>query len=166
MKQFLVLSTFFISSLIAYGQNTSWAKVLRNADSVYLVSHGLIKGTSMVLDDSCGIDINQRLFVYGKLNNRVVKEKALLPPADTKQLINILSYKSNEVTSNAKCYVPEHAIIIVKGERLSYIEMSFGCQLYETSDDIKLPPIKEKTWKLLAAFFKAHGIEDKQCSND
>lgn len=77
MKLYLLISALFFVSFGAYGQNKSWANVLRSADSVYLIRHGLIKGTSITDFDSSGNEKNQLLFIGGKLNHGIVESKKL-----------------------------------------------------------------------------------------
>jgi hypothetical protein len=159
MKVYLLVSALFLVSFGTYGQNKSWVNVLRSADSVYLIRHGLIKGTSITDFDSSGKEKNQPLFIEGKLNYGIVENKKLLNAKDIERLTSILSYKSNDVPDEAKCYVPLHAIILVKGQKISYIKMSFDCQIYDTSKDIVIPKIQNKTWKQLIEFFNFHGIK-------
>lgn len=134
---------------------------LKNADTVMLISHSTTSGsTDDVIDSSGGSVIRPELLIDGKLNRGVVVESRLLSTAETNSLVKVLTYSyppSNE--SVHSCFDPHHSIIIIKGDRTSYIDLCFHCKEFKCSDDIAHLQIKNDKWAKLHKFFRTFGLK-------
>lgn len=133
---FFILLSIFINVSFANGQirkSQSLEKIILNADTVLIVSHEM---TGIIIDDKDGKNTRVELITNGKLNYRFINERKTLNDSLRKQLSRVLLLKNQsfKIRMN-KCYMPQHAILIIKNHRLSYIDICFGCLKYETSDD-------------------------------
>ena len=118
--------------------------------------------SSNVLIDSLGHETRAPdLIIRGKLNKALVVEKKVLSPAEVKLLSDILTpkYEPTILVVMSRCYDPHHSIIIIKKNKLSFIDLCFHCLGFEESKDIKGLEIREDKWKKLYDFFKGRGFK-------
>lgn len=153
----LTIISFFILSLplTAFAQKDTWLRTkLKNADSVLLVSHEATAGIAIV--DSTGKHIPlPKLLVGGKPNYSIIKEQRVLSAAKLDTFIKIFArpFQSRTIEM-AKCFIPHHAIFIIKNGRTSYVDICFGCQRFETSKDMEeLYAFDNRKWTELYDFF-------------
>ncbi len=158
IKRILTTAAFVSSVIAAHSQRQSVTDRLGKADSVFLISHRSVPGSSISIVDSTGKEISFPLFLNGQLNPGAVLEKILLNTAETKKLTNMLGYKRDNILEHGLCFDPHHAVILFKAGSLSFIDLCFACRSFRTSEDIKLEDIEQKTWEGLYSFFKAKGL--------
>lgn len=147
------------SSIKAQTKQQNLRKVLLNADTVLIVSHD---NTGITLRDETGRDITPKLFINGKLNYGILHEQKIIKDSMRKKLLGILllKNKNNKIVMN-KCYMPQHAILIIKNHKVSFIDICFGCLKYEVSDDLSffMDPFDINKWNELYQFFKQNGLK-------
>lgn len=149
-------------SLSLFSQGKTIDIILKNADSVILVSHEMTSSSTNIIIDSLGNKINlESIITKGKLNEQITKEKLVLSEQQVFALSNILSkrYKPSRIISMSQCFDPHHSVIIYKKAKISYIDLCFGCQDFETSRDIQGLEIKEDKWEELYLLFKKYGFK-------
>ncbi|HUC80218.1 MAG TPA: hypothetical protein VMR70_04845 [Flavisolibacter sp.] len=83
-SRFFLILVFVVSTIVAHSQKQSLTTKLNRADSVFLVSHKSVPGSSIVEVDSLGKEISFPLFVDGRLNENSVQEKVLLDATEIK----------------------------------------------------------------------------------
>ena len=135
-------------------------KILLNADTVLIVSHDNTGIT--VTDDETGKDITPKLFINGKLNYAILHTQRIIKDSMRKKLLKILLLKNKSYKIvMTKCYMPQHAILIIKNHKVSFIDICFGCLKYEVSDDLRLfmRPFDINKWNELYQFFIQNGME-------
>ena len=142
-----------------FGQKTL-AQQLKQADTVLLISHSMVAGSSDALADSqCQRMRLPNLFVDGKLNKELVIESKVLSTGETDVLSGTLTYTYKPGKENIhSCFTPHHTIVVMKGGKTSFIKLCFHCQDFETSSDIVGLEIKQDKWAKLRKLFKAHGF--------
>ncbi len=163
MKKLFFILLFIIECCSVNGQTRKsqyLEKIILSADTVLIISHD---NTGIIMrDDETGRDITPKLVMNGKLNYGIMNEKKVLNDSLRKQLSKVLLLKnqSSKIVMN-KCYMPQHAILIIKDSRLSYIDICFGCLKYEVSDDLSFfdIPFDINKWNELYQFFIQNGME-------
>ncbi len=105
---------------------------LYKADSIILVSHddsyrNIGEGISAPNDSFS-------LIFQDKLNLPIIHEYVKISVDD--ELINLLTQKSaDSLIYNYTCFLPHHAILVYKENKISYLDVSFECKGWETSND-------------------------------
>jgi len=156
MRLFTIISLFILTlPQAAFSQKDTWLRTkLKNADTVLLVSHEVTEG--IVLKDSAGGCIPlPKLLVGGKPNYSIIKEKRVLSGTQLDTFIKIFArpFQSRTIEM-AKCYMPHHAIFIIKDGKTSYVDICFGCQRFETSKDMEqLYAFDNRKWRELEECF-------------
>jgi hypothetical protein len=157
--------TFAIITLIqlignAKSQRLDVVKAIKHdADSVWIISHEV---TGIGIRKENGESELRLLFKNGKLDSSLLKESRKLSKLDRIKLAEILAKPNTEMkTEMGKCYFPQHAIILKKGRKVSWIEVCFSCQKMESSDDLKINffPIDNPKWAKIQSFFKHEGLK-------
>lgn len=146
--------------LTAYSQKSKWLRTkLKKADTVLLVSHEATAGKVM---DSIGNPIPiPKLLIGGKPNYSIVKEKRVLSGAQLDTFTKIFARPFRERTIEmSSCFIPHHAIFIIKNGLTSYVDICFSCQRFETSDDMQqLYAFDNRKWRELENFFLKLGFK-------
>ena len=167
MKRFsLYLSFTILSILNVKGQEVNnGLKLLelkiQSADSVILVSHEATAG-EVIRDDETGKSTPPpQLFLKGKLNTEIIKERKVLNALAVQQLKELIIRPfEDSIISSVMCYFPHHSILIYKKKRISHLELCFGCHKFKTSQDLKeLGYFDKRKWKELFAFFKLNDMK-------
>jgi hypothetical protein len=125
-----------LGPLLSLGQiSTSLARKIVSADTVLLVTHGQTEG-AVIRDETTGKYKNaDTVVVGGRPNFNVITESKLISTAPRQQLVSILRRPFQDKTiETCKCFVPFHAIIVVKDGIASYIEICFACNSLKTSE--------------------------------
>ncbi len=151
-----------IINCLVYGQSNDLAVKLNQADTVFLISHEMTSRSSNRIVDSLGREMKvPDLIIRGKLNKAVVVEKKVLSAAERSVLTEILTYKYEPtiLVVMSRCYDPHHSIIIIKKNKLSFIDLCFHCLAFEQSKDIKELEIRDDKWEKLYQFFKDRGFK-------
>lgn len=161
MKQYSVIFFFILLfPLTAFTQKGDWLRVkMKNADSVVLVSHEVTAG--VVIVDSAGNHFPlPKLIIGGRPNYAIVKEKQIVNGGKLDTLIRILARPFlSRTIETAKCFMPHHAVFIIKNGRTSYIDICFGCLGFETSKDLRrLYAFDLRKWEELEDFFVKLGF--------
>jgi len=121
----------------------------RNADTVLLTGHlGRMDTGSNQQETNPPITIN------GKLNDAIITTRYILKKTEADSLLtNMLDTTMAYVPRKCE-FNPHHAIILIKGKAISYINLCFDCQEFETSEDLKwLNKFDFKDWKKLESFY-------------
>lgn len=157
----LLFFASFLNSQNVKGQKimSTLKKKMITADSIVLVSH--IAPPEIYRS---GIDNPNdfKLLIKGKVNEKVIKEKKVLNNKLTGTLSNIVSHPfSDSIEEKGMCFIPHHAILIYKSKKISFIDLCFLCQEFETSSDIKIPAgdFDLAIWKSLKLFFRKQGFK-------
>jgi hypothetical protein len=162
MRLFSIIFFFILTApLTAFTQHgNDWLLVkLKNADTVLLVSHEVTAGILLV--DSAGNRIPlPKLLVGGRPNYSIVKEQQVLSGAQLDTFIKIFArpFQSRTIEM-AKCYMPHHAVFLIKNGNTSYVDICFGCHRFETSKDMqRLYAFDNRKWIELEEFFMKLGF--------
>lgn len=160
----VVISLVLLSSQALFSQSNSRvdvAKKLKEADTVLLISHKAVAGSTDMFVDSTGKMISlQPLVIGSKVNEAVILKRVALPKNSLFVLSNILSRRYiPRSTCQAGCFTSHHAIILIKNRRASFIDLCFRCSHYETSEDLESIYVLDRSkWKALKAIFKKVGF--------
>lgn len=161
MTRFLLLIAMFVISSSVFSQdNTHWlVKKMKTADTVLLISH---KATAGVLyKDSTGkVSSPPELLIGGKLNDSIVTERKVLTSVEIQTLSRILTQPlQSKNIYVAKCFIPHHSVILIKGGIISYIDICFTCNGYIWSKDLQsLGSFDNYKWRALESFFLKQGF--------
>ena len=164
---YLISLLFFLAVLNVRGQQRNdeldlLRYRLQSADSVILVSHEATAGISIVDTVTNSRLPLPQLLLNGKLNHKIVREKRALNSPSVEQLSNIVTRPFEDtLVSSANCFVPQHAILIYKKGKASYIDLCFSCQRFVTKDLESLGYFDQRKWKELYAFFKQNDMKYK-----
>lgn len=166
---FLTITLLTTLRLNLFSQNAeSWLfNKINSADTILLVSHEETAGIATI--DKTGKYIPlPKLVIKGNPNYNIIKEKLILNNTQIKNLSKILIRPfKDSVVEAGRCFIPHHAIFLIKNKKLSYIDICFGCRVFETSRDLKrLYKFEEQKWAELENFFinlgfKYNLIEEK-----
>jgi hypothetical protein len=161
MRLFTIISILILTfPLTSFAQKDAWLLTkLKNADTILLVSHEVTAGIAIV--DSTGKHIPlPKLLVGGMPNYSIVKEQRVLSGSQLDTFIKIFArpFQSRTIEM-AKCFIPHHAVFIIKNGKTSYVDICFGCQRFETSKDMQqLYAFDNRKWKELEDFFVKLGF--------
>ena len=160
---FIILFTPIIT--IAQKSQQQWlVNKFKNADSVILISHELVQGSTDVEGDSNGKIIPfPKLIIRHRLNPNILTEYRPINSQEVDSLLAILMRPDLDLTKiQGGCFVSRQAIILIKNNRTSYIDICFHCSSYETSKDLQnIPSFDKRRWEELEDFFKSHGLKYK-----
>ena len=162
MRLLTIISVFILTlPLTAFAQKDTWLRAkLKHADTILLVSHEVTAG--IVLKDSAGRHIPlPKLLVGGRPNYSIIKEQRVLSGAQLDTFIEVFArpFQSRTIEM-AKCYMPHHAVFIIKNGKTSYVDICFGCQRFQTSKDLqRLNAFDNRKWTELYDFFVKLGFK-------
>ena len=160
-KYFIIIFIFIINSI--FGQSSKYRLVnkFKAADTILLVSHELVKGST---EDA--VDINGKSIAFPKLaignkpNYNVIKERVVLSGKKVDTLVKILERPFKDSIKNQSCFLTHHAIFIIKGGKVSYINLSFECGSFETSKDLEfIEYFDKRRWNEVENFFRQLGFK-------
>jgi hypothetical protein len=157
----IILLLILAIPLSAFTQQITWLRDrLKNADTVLLVSHEDTQGV-VIMDSTGKRKLRQKLLVAGRPNHSIIKEQNVLTGADLDTLIKILARPySDRQYETSKCFMPHHAIFIIRQGKTSFIEICFGCRGIDTSKDLeKLYAFDERKWTELENYFIKLGFK-------
>jgi len=161
MRLLTIISIFILAlPLTAFTQKDTWLRAkLENADTVLLVSHEVTAGIAIV--DSTGKHIPlPKLLIGGKPNYSIIKEQQVLSGAQLDTFIRIFArpFQSRSIEM-ANCFIPHHAVFVIKNGKTSYVDICFGCQRFEASKDMQqLYDFDNRKWTELKDFFVKLGF--------
>jgi len=164
MKHIVIISVFFLlKSLMSYSQSgeSLLKSKLQNADTVLLVSHEETNGVKLV-DENTGKEIPlPKLVVSGKPNNKIIIERQVVKDKQLDTLIQILARPFQDTTiTTSKCFIPHHAIFIIKNGKISYLDICFHCRGFQASKDLeKVYSFDDRKWSELESFFIRLGFK-------
>jgi hypothetical protein len=162
MRLLTIISIFILAlPLTSFAQKDTWLRAkLKNADTVLLVSHEVTAGIAIV--DSTGKHIPlPKLLIGGKPNYSMIKEQQVLSGAQLDTFIKIFArpFQSRTIEM-AKCFMPHHAVFIIKNGKTSYVDICFSCQRFDTSKDMQqLYAFDNRKWTELYDFFVKLGFK-------
>jgi hypothetical protein len=146
-----------------FGQSTSkhWLfNKFKTADTILLVSHDLVKGSTDQY-----VDINNKTIPFPELtfdnkpNFKIIKEQVILNDKQKDTLLKILERPFKDSTIKQGCILTHHAIFIIKNGKTSFLNLSFECRSFETSKDLKrIENFDDRRWDELEAFFRQMGF--------
>lgn len=163
MRKPIVILIFLLAiSAIAFPQGKeNWLiQKFKKADTILLVSHEATAGVGII--DSSGKRLPlPGLIVQGKPNYNIIKEQKIIKDAELDTLIQILSRPfEDSIIHISKCFIPHHAIFIIKNGRVSYVDICFGCRGFVTSKDLsKMYAFDDRKWAELESFFIKLGFK-------
>jgi hypothetical protein len=160
MKTITILF-LLLSGNSLFGQITLASK-LKLADTVLLISHSSISDSSNIVVDSFGREVKlTNLLINDKLNRQAIIESKILSTVEIDSLSNILTYPSKSINMVilSGCFIPHHSIIIIKNNKISFIDLSFYCLNFNSSNDIRELEIEEDKWENLYNLFKNFGFK-------
>ncbi|MCU0437644.1 MAG: hypothetical protein MUC49_06985 [Raineya sp.] len=106
-----------------YNQNKEMVNAIKEADSVFLISH-----------ISCCIG-SEPIVKENQINKDVLKEYIKISRKSRVRLIHILAKDNKPKTDfTSFCFEPHHAIIMFLKGKTSYINICFSCRKYQLSD--------------------------------
>lgn len=129
---------------------------LLQADTVLIVSHKQTAGISLI-DETTGKELPlPKLVVNGRPNRSIFLEERVIRDTGLQALAQILSRPFEDKTvERAMCFMPHHAVLILKKGKTSFIDICFTCSRLETSRDIRITSddFDKRKWSELEAFF-------------
>lgn len=135
-RSFLIFLLSFAGALKVLGQiNSSFSQKIISADTILLVTHRQTEG-SIVRDIKTGKYVYaDTVVVNGRPNSKVITESKMLSALQRKKLVSILKQPCPDKSiETCKCFVPFHAILVIKDRFASYIEICFACNSFRTSE--------------------------------
>ena len=143
---------------------TSLKTKLLEADTVLIVSHQQTHGI-VIRDEKTGKDIPlPKLVTNNRPNREIIYEERVITDTALHRLTQILTrpFEDTEI-EKMMCFMPHHAILIIKNNKTSFIDICFGCLGIETSQNIKMTAndIDKRKWTELEAFFLQQNIKYK-----
>jgi hypothetical protein len=171
MKHLLLSTTLILTiSLSSLSQdNNNWlVRKIKSADTVLLVSHKVTAGVSIV-DDITGKQLPlPKLTIANKPNYNIIKERQIIFESQLDTLIKILGRSFNDDRIEVvKCFMPHHAIFLIKNGKASYIDICFGCRRFDTSKDLRrIDAFDNEKWTSLENFFLRLGFKYELSETD
>lgn len=171
MKHLLLLTTLILTislSSISQDINNWLVKKIKSADSVLLVSHKVTAGVSIV-DDITGKQLTlPKLTISNKPNYGIIQERQLILESQLDTLIKILVRPFNDDRIEiGNCFIPHHAIFLIKKGKTSYIDICFGCRRFDTSKDLsRIDAFDNEKWTALENFFLGLGFKYELSATD
>lgn len=159
MKRFLVLIIMLTISSSVFSQDMSWlVKKMKAADTVLIISH---EPPLMYKDSTGKVSSPPELIIGDKLNDSIVTERKIIKGAELDALIRILTQPlQSQNIYHAKCFIPHHAIILIKDGKISYFDLCFSCGGYVWSKDLQsLGSFDNYKWNALKNFFLKQGFK-------
>jgi hypothetical protein len=163
MKLFYINIFLLLTSLTSFAQKNKWLEsIMKNADTVLVVSHEETAGVA-IIDTNGKETALPKLIIDGKPNFAIIKEQELISGAKLDTLVKILERPfADRQIQMSNCFIPHHAIFILKKGKTSFVEICFGCRGIETSADLKkLYYFDNRKWSELENFFKNLGFTYK-----
>lgn len=163
MRPLLIILFFTLTTpLTALAQQgNDWLRAkLKNADTVLVVSHDVTAGIGLA--DSAGNHIPlPKLLVGGKPNYAIIRERQQLAGAQLDTFIKIFARPfQDKGIEMAKCFMPHHAIFIIKSGKTSWVDICFGCRRFDTSKDLeRLYAFDTRKWTELENFLVRLGFK-------
>lgn len=162
MKQLSIIVFFTLTiTATASAQQTNWLNAkMKSADTILLVSHEVTAGVG--LEDSLGNRVPlPKLVVKGHPNTAIIKEQQIITGAELDTLIKILERPfADRTIEMGQCFMPHHAIFLIKSGKTSYIDICFGCHGFDTSKDLqKLYAFDKRKWTELYDYFVRLGFK-------
>ncbi|KOY87030.1 hypothetical protein AD998_13545 [bacterium 336/3] len=131
-----------------YNQNKEMVKAIKEADSVFLISH-----TSFGIGSEPIVKENQ-------INKSVVREYIKISNKSRVRLIHILAKDNKPETDfTSFCFEPHHAIILFLEGKTSYINICFNCRNYQLEDDERKYSFDRQKWEELKTYFIGLGFK-------
>jgi len=160
---FIIIQPIFSSSETNY--RTSLIIKLQRADSIKLISHRITEGYAVTPETSIGKPIIKDTSIYpllinDKINPKVIIESKTLSKAYRNKLVRIFDRDVWQTKMFANCDEPQHSILIYKNNKLSYIDICFGCRRIHTSKDIDFSEsnMELQRWDDILLFFKSNSL--------
>ena len=160
----LWLFAFLLTPILTFSQsnNVNWLiQKFKSADTILLISHKLIAGSTDEVIDSNGNQVSlPGLIIKGKLNRDILTEKQTIGNNQIDTLLQILERPDmDSIISQGGCFASRQSIILIKNHKTSYIDICFHCLSYETSKDLKdIPAFDNRRWTELEEYFRKHGL--------
>lgn len=132
-----------------YNQNKEMVKAIKEADSVFLISHisyGI--GADPIVKDH-------------QINRDVLKEYLKISRKNRIRLMHILARNhKNGIGSTSFCFEPHHAIIMFLNGKTSYVNLCFRCRNYLLSNKNEgYSDFDNQTWEELKTYFMSFGFK-------
>lgn len=118
---------------------TALANQIRSADTVLIISHQPTYGIG-IIDEKTGKNIPlPKLVVNNQPNRTIIYEERIITDTALLRLTQILirPFEDTEI-ERGMCFIPHHAILIIKNNNTSFIDICFGCLGIATSPNIKI----------------------------
>lgn len=155
---------FILQFLLIYSQNSNenLSAYLKNADKIVLVSH---EDLDLTIEKPGKSKTTHRFLLNkGKPNNKIITKKINLDSESRLQLLDILEeHTADKFWNGAYCFSPHHVIFIYRSKKWSFIDLCFGCDKYNYSNDLKikkdefLPTYED--WRTLENYFRQKGLD-------
>lgn len=165
MKHLILLFNF--SVLLFYqvhsqtGREVLKSKLL-HADTVLMVSHEATAGIKLVNEETGKEVPLPKLTIHNKPNYKIIDQSKIISGKSLDSLIEILMMPvPNKSVPIGNCFMPHHAILIIKNGKTSFFDICFGCLQYITTGDIKFNELfDEQKWDKLEDFFAKEGFTE------
>lgn len=134
--------------------------LFNRADSIVIVSHltTYIPIVDEITKQSLGF---RKLVINKKPVYSIIKESITLDKNAIDTLVKILLTSNRDIIiEDYKCFIPHHGILIFKKGKVSFFDICFTCNHFETSKNIKLSDeLSLKSWQDLELFFKKRNMK-------
>lgn len=131
-----------------YNQNKEMVKAIKEADSVFLISH---------TSDGIG---SEPIVKENQINKSVVREYIKISNKSRVRLIHILAKDNKPETDfTSFCFFPHHAIIMFLKGQTSYVNICFSCRNYQLSGENKEYRFDRQKWEELKTYFIGLGFK-------
>jgi hypothetical protein len=144
---------FLLISGNLFSQDSSRINRFLIADSIVVIKHSTIKGSTTIITDKDGNDLGKSFLVNGEINSEIILNRINLNQNQINEFIKIIKRTPNSRMSG-NCNDPHHAILIYKAGQFEYIDYCFKCSSYSTGPEvIKGMWLDENQWKELKNYF-------------
>ena len=162
----IILLSFIAFAACKNNKSKNQAAVQKSAsslvDSIRIIKDKFFNADTILLTGHLGrVDsgdnsrvTNPAVIINGKLNDSIIKTRYIVKKGEIDSMLSNMLDTSSEYVPKKCGFNPHHAIILIKGKSLSYINICFDCQEFETSEDLKwLNKFDFNNWKNLEAFY-------------
>lgn len=161
MKQRALLSLIvlfiFNQDVLSQSSLNKLRNILLKSDSVILVAHN---PPSLEPRDKMRPE-DYRLIVNNGINFKNITKYKKLTRSEAAYLSHLVTRPfKDSIIEKGRCFIPRHTIFFIRRNKVSYIDLCFQCQEFESSKDVKIPEedFDSSVWKQLEDFFIKKGF--------
>ncbi len=149
-------------------QTVSNRIVAHNIDSINMIKKKFLESDTILLIRHTGRietgvnpqNENPPIMINERINNSIIKTKYVAKRKDVDILLESIFDSTNEYIPKKCGFNPHHAIVLIKAKKISFINICFACEEFETSKDlIWIRNFSFKNWKNLETLFTSKKLK-------